>query len=366
MFFTAVLLCFPREKYLELRYRYYPGEKVLTYREGASATVSVNQVASGHLALVVNGSKTAYSSTEDLKVHTLLACLPFVFSENPEKAMVIGFGMGVTANCLSGIPGLKTDVVEISREVLNVSDVYFGFLNDHCAKNDNVNILIDDGRSYLFRSEGNYDIITTNSVHPRLSPNLYTQDFYELCADKMKRDGIICQWMPTNWITKDEFASLVKAFIGVFPFNSLWYLSRSHLLLIGSKKSLDYDFGSLSAKVSDPFMQGFLIDCEIYNSAQLAGMLASTENELNSLFRETVSDRDNYPVAEYSREVNLAPNLDILDQIIRIPFTPGNVWENAGGIGYLNQVNHYHAEYMSSLDRFIDEMKYTDEGPEKK
>jgi hypothetical protein len=261
---------------------------------------------------------------------------------------------------------LKTDVVEISREVLNVSDVYFGFLNDHCAKNDNVNILIDDGRSYLFRSEGNYDIITTNSVHPRLSPNLYTQDFYELCADKMKRDGIICQWMPTNWITKDEFASLVKAFIGVFPFNSLWYLSRSHLLLIGSKKSLDYDFGSLSAKVSDPFMQGFLIDCEIYNSAQLAGMLAATENELNSLFRETVSDRDNYPVAEYSREVNLAPNLDILDQIIRIPFTPGNVWENAGGIGYLNQVNHYHAEYMSSLDRFIDEMKYTDEGPEKK
>jgi spermidine synthase len=366
IFFLVILLCFPHEKYIHLRFKYYPGEKILAYQEGASATVSVNQVTSGHLALVVNGSKTAYSSTEDLKVHTLLAYLPFVFTEKPEKAMVIGFGMGVTTNCLSRISGLRTDVAEISREVMNLSEVYFGFLNNHCARADNVNILIDDGRSYLFRSEGNYDIITTNSVHPRLSPNLYTLDFYELCAGKMSEDGIICQWMPTNWITKEEFASLVKAFIEIFPFNSLWYLSRSHLLLIGSKKSLDYDFMNLTSKFSDPLISQFLIDCEIYNSAQLAGMLAATENELNNMFKETLPDRDNFPVAEYSREVNLAPNLEVLGQIIQIPFTPGKIWRNFGEVGYINQINHYHIEYMSTLDRFIKEMKYTNEVPERK
>lgn len=366
IFFLVILLSFPHEKYMHLRFKYYPGEKILAYQEGASATVSVNQVASGHLALVVNGSKTAYSSTEDLKVHTLLAYLPFVFTEKPERAMVVGFGMGVTANCLSSISGLRTDVAEISREVLNVSEVYFGFLNNHCARADNVNILIDDGRSYLFRSEGNYDIITTNSVHPRLSPNLYTLDFYELCAGKMSEDGIICQWMPTNWITKEEFASLVKAFTEVFPSNSLWYLSRSHLLLMGSKKSLDYDFMNLTSKVSDPFVSQFLMDCEIYNSAQLAGMLAATESELDNLFKEAVPDRDNFPVVEYSREVNMAPNLEVLAQIFQIPFTPGNIWRNFGEVEYINQVNHYHTEYMSSLDRFIEEMKYTNEGPERK
>ena len=366
IFFAVILISLPREKYLQFRFSYYPGEKILAYKEGTSATVSVNRVASGHLALVVNGSKTAYSSTEDLKVHTLLACLPYAFSENPKKAMVIGFGMGVTANCLSRIPGLRTDVAEISREVMNISEVYFGFLNDHCARADNVNVIIDDGRSYLFRSEENYDIITTNSVHPRLSPNLYTLDFYELCANKMTQNGIICQWMPTNWITKGEFASLVKAFTAVFPYNSLWYLSRSHLLLIGSKESLKYDFTDFNAKVSDPLVQKFLIDCEIYNSEQLAGMLAATENELNNIFMEAIPDRDNYPVAEYSREVNLAPNLEVLKQILDISFAPGKIWENTGETEYSNQVNFYHAEYMSSLDRFIEEMKYTNEYPERK
>jgi len=366
IFLLVILFTFSQKEYLRFRFKYYPGEKILAYQEGTSATVSVNQVASGHLALVVNGSKTAYSSTDDLKVHTLLAYLPFAFSENPEKAMVIGFGMGVTANCLSRIPGLRTDVAEISREVLNLSDIYFGFLNDNCSRADNVKVIIDDGRSYLFRSDGNYDIITTNSVHPRLSPNLYTQDFYQLCASKMKQDGIICQWMPTNWITKGEFASLVKAFTEVFPCNSLWYLSRSHLLLIGSKKPLIYDFKGLNDKVSDPEVQQSLIDCEIYSSAQLAGMLAATENEMNNIFMKAVPDRDNFPVAEYSREVNLAPNLEVLEQIIGVSFTTGKVWKNYGDIEIINQVDHYHADYMSSLERFIEEMNYTNEVPERK
>jgi spermidine synthase len=366
LFYVVILLAFPRERYMQFRFQYYPDEKILACREGATATVSVNQVASGHLALVVNGSKTAYSSTDDIKVHTLLAYLPYIFSEKPQKAMVIGFGMGVTVNCLSKIPALKTDVAEISSEVMDISEVYFGFLNDHCAGADNVNVIIDDGRSYLFRSEGNYDIITTNSVHPRLSPNLYTMDFYELCARKMKRDGIICQWLPTNWITKGEFGSLVKAFTEIFPYNSLWLLSRSHLLLIGSKTSINYDFLDFYADFSDPVIRQSLLDCEIYNSAQVAGMLTATENELDGIFRDAKPDRDNYPVVEFSKEVNLAPNGDVLGQIINIPFVPENIWKNFGEEAYIDQVSHYHDEYIKGLERFIEDMNYSNEDSEQK
>jgi spermidine synthase len=364
--FLIALLSFPHDRYLQFRFRYYPGEKILAYQEGASATVSVNRVASGHLALVVNGAKTAFSSTDDIRVHTLLAYLPWVFTDNPGKAMVVGYGMGVTVNCLSKIPGMQTDVAEISREVIKVSEMQFGFLNDHCASANNVKLVIDDGRSWLFRSEGKYDIITTNSVHPRLSPNLYTLDFYELCSDKMRADGIICQWLPTNWITTGEFGSLVKAFIEVFPNNSLWFISRSHLLLIGSKESFEYDFMDLSAKISDPVVRQYLLDCEIYNSAQFASMLTATGYELNALFRESVPDRDNYPIVEYSKETDLAPNREVLRQIIDMSFIPGNIWENTGDKIYTDQVNHFHAEYMNSLERFLEDFNYTNEEPAEK
>jgi spermidine synthase len=356
-FFLVILLLFPPAQYFQCRSQYFPEEKILAYYEGASATVSVNRIPSGHLALVVNGAKTAFSSMEDVKVHTLLACLPYVFTENPRKAFVIGYGMGVTVNCLSKIPGLRTDVAEISREVMEASEIYFAFLNDQSASANNVNLIIDDGRSYLFRSGGKYDIVTTNSVHPRLSPNLYTLDFYQLCANKMNPDGVICQWLPTNWMTANEFGSLVKAFTEVFPNSGLWYVSRSHLLLLGSKASFTYDFKDLSAKISDPGIWQLLIDCEIYNSAQFASMLTATDYELNSLFREAVPDRDNHPVIEYSKEINLAPNREVLRQFMDQPFLPGDIWKNTGEHIYREQIDYYYNENNNYLKKFFDDLK---------
>jgi len=351
--FLIVLLFFPGDQYLQCRFRYYPGEQILEYREGPAASVLASRIPSRHLALAVNGAKTAYTNTEDIRVHTLLAYLPYVLVDNPGETMVIGYGMGVTVNCLSKIAGLKVDVAEISSEVMEVSSSWFTFINDHSADAGNVNMIIDDGRSFLFRSEKKYDIITSNAVHPRLSPNLYTLEFYQLCANRMSEKGIICQWMPTNWMTTNEFGSLVKAFTEIFPYSGLWYISRSHLLLLGSKMPFTYDFMNLSEKLSDHVVMQFLIDCEIYNPVQLVSLLMMTDQELNILFPGVIPDKDDHPIIEYSRETDLAPNGEVLRHIIDHSVYPGNKWKNLGDEGYEEQINHYYAEYIKDLERFL-------------
>lgn len=307
-------------EYFKQRVRYYPGEEVISYAEGVSATVSVHKLPSGHKALAINGAKTAFSTSSDLKVHTMLAYAPYFLTKDEGSAFIIGFGMGVTASCLAQTDIPVIDVAELSPEVVNTSSVHFNYLNQDVINNPKVNIFYEDGRSFLLRQHKKYGLITSNAVHARLGANLYTREFYEICLDKLSEDGYMCQWLPTNWLSDQEFKSLVKSFTEVFPNSGLWYVTRGHLLLMGSRMKRDIDPGELKRKFKKPAVLRNFYEVDITSPAHFLGYFIAGSRALNQLTMGTDINTDNFPRVEFSMITDLSPNYKILEEISELDY----------------------------------------------
>ncbi|MGC9343385.1 MAG: fused MFS/spermidine synthase, partial [Bacteroidales bacterium] len=317
---SLILLFFVpgNQEYFKQRVKYYPGDEVVSYAEGVSATVSVHRMPSGHKALAINGSKTAFSTSADLKVHTMLAYTPYLLSGGNDTAFIIGYGMGVTAKCLADAPLKLIDIAEISPEVVSTSDQSFSFLNFNVSKDPKVNIYFEDGRSFLLRSPRKYGLITSNAVHARLGANLYTREFYEICDSKLTEDGFMCQWLPTNWLSSNEFKALVKSFTEVFPNSSLWYVTRGHMLLLGSRSDKKVDFTKLENKFHNRGVFNNLMEAGLLSAEEFASHLMATDRPLVKFVKDSKINTDNHPLVEFSMVTDLRPNIEILEEISSI------------------------------------------------
>jgi len=90
--------------------------KLLSYADGATATVTVRQLASTR-SLVIDGKVDA-SNAGDMLTQRLLGLLPSLLHREPREVCVIGLGSGVTAaSTLARGTVRRLDVVEISPEV---------------------------------------------------------------------------------------------------------------------------------------------------------------------------------------------------------------------------------------------------------
>ena len=304
----AVILAFPPYAYFQLRTQYYPGEKLLFYKEGVAATVSVHEQRDSHLALVINGSKTAYANIEDLRVHKMLAYLPYIFKPEAKTANVIGFGTGVTTSTLLHMLSFdEVRIADICPELLE-SAVIFSAFNRRVIEHPRFDFMVEDGRSYLLRTNRRYDIISSNAIHARLNANLYTRDFYELCLDRMTPGGLMCQWMPTNWLTNEEFRSLIRAFTDVFEDSQIWFGSRGHLLLVGSNQPMEVDYSTLEWLYRQPGVMMDLSSVDIFTPHHFASRLLLTGEALDAYVAGARVNTDDLPIVEFSRETNLIPN----------------------------------------------------------
>ncbi len=360
--FGVFYFLFPSQKIYQSRLSMYDEEKVLSYREGVSATVSVHQLPAGGKALAINGAKTAFTNVSDLKVHHMLAYLPWFYNPQSDTALVIGFGMGVTANTLTK-GGLKqVYVAEISPEVVNTASREFAYLNQQVVHNPKVKIIPEDGRSYLFRSTEKFDVITSNAVHARLGANLYTRDFYELCYQKISDKGIVCQWLPTNWLSTTEFKSLIKAITDVFPHTSLWYVTRGHTLLLGSKQNLNIDYNSFSNLYRQYFIQQDLTNVEIMNTNMFIAHLLMNNSTLAAYAKGAPDNTDNFPFVEFSKEVDLKPNPDVIKELQKkspdfAKLINFNDQDSLSVQQNLKQITSYHQQYLKNLELYLESYK---------
>ena len=292
-------------------------DKIVFYDEGIGSTVTVRHYPydEDYLALNIDGHNSAYTTRKDRRVNGLLGHLPFLLVDKPENALVIGYGMGVTAHSLMQ-PGMKSvDIAEISPGVIKASPSFEPW-NKKVLKDPRAHVHIEDGRSFLLMSRKKYDIITTNAVHPRLSNNIYTKDFYEICRDKLTDDGIVCQWIPQNWLNTAEFKSLIKAFAEVFPQSQLWYINEYSVLAVGKKHPFKIDF----ARIQDQYqgneqLRVELDDVGLPNPASLIAQFFYGPTDVKNFIKGAPVDEDNFPLVEFSKVVNIAPDTVIMRMI---------------------------------------------------
>jgi spermidine synthase len=144
--------------------------------------------------LLVNGM----SMTTLTPITKVMASLPLAFLDHaPQNALVICFGMGTTHRSILswGIDSTAVDLVP------SVPALFWYFHADapELLKSPHSHVVIDDGRRFLERTSGQYDVIVIDPPPPIQaagSSMLYSREFYSAAQKRLRPDGILQQWFP--------------------------------------------------------------------------------------------------------------------------------------------------------------------------
>jgi len=111
-----------------------------------------------------------------------------IVSPNPSNALVIGLGGGGFNRLFNEVyPDAVLTSVEIDPKVLDLAREYMGFVESE----KNV-VAIRDGRSFVRRSEEQYDWIVLDAFHGSVvPPHLKTQEFYQELSAHLTPGGIL-------------------------------------------------------------------------------------------------------------------------------------------------------------------------------
>jgi hypothetical protein len=168
----------------------------------------------------------------------LFAYLPSALHSQPEDALLIAFGCGVTADALTHDVDLKhIDIVDISREAFALADDYRNAGYSNSLRDPRVSAIVQDGRFFLQASPQHYDIITGEPPPPKVlgSVNLYTEQFFSLMNDRLRDGGIATFWLPIYQLNVNEAKAILRAFHDAFPNCVIWSSSDEEWIMMGIK-----------------------------------------------------------------------------------------------------------------------------------
>ncbi|MGD2088083.1 MAG: fused MFS/spermidine synthase [Candidatus Aminicenantes bacterium] len=234
--------------------------ELLAFEEDIYATITVEErknVRGEWRQLSMNGVNVAGTSSELFSIQKLQGHLPLLLHKNPRKVLHIGFGSGGTAWAVSRYPVEKIIIAEISRSVIKKAAKYFLTVNHGVLADPRVEVVFTDGRNKVLADKQTYDVILSDSVHPRFSGNgsLYTYDYYQLLKERLKPGGLVSQWLPFYSITPKNFKMIVKSFYRVFPNTSIWFCNNTinaYVIVIGKLDDGMIDFGEMKRKIAIP------------------------------------------------------------------------------------------------------------------
>ena len=163
-----------------------------------------------HSAMYLDGSLDAVFPYTDF-FH-----LPFLFNPSIKEVLFIGGG-GFTGpkKFLSLYEDVTIDVVEVDGAVVNAAINYFNVTDD-----PRLNIIVEDGRIHLTKTEKKYDLIVLDAYSKTYVPfHLMTQEFFDEVQDDLSPDGIVISNVIASVVgdTSDIFRAQYKTIGTSFP-----------------------------------------------------------------------------------------------------------------------------------------------------
>ncbi len=221
-----------------------------------------------YIQILQEGNRTLLALNEGQAIHsiydptTLTTGGPWdyftlgpLFAENfdqgdVDSALIVGLAGGTAARELSvAYPGIVIDGVEIDQKIADLGFEYFGL--------EDVPLLttyVEDGRWFLERTDGRYDIVAVDAYHqPYIPFQLTTVEFFELVRDHMTPNGaavINVGRTATDFRLIEVISSTMRE---VFPYVYAVDVERFHnTMLIGMMEPASIEAFERHATAAEP------------------------------------------------------------------------------------------------------------------
>jgi spermidine synthase len=195
-----------------------PSGRLVAYREGVAAAVSVVEDGQGVARLYINNRQQEGSSAS-WRVDGRQALLPLLLHPAPRHALFLGLGTGVTAATATLEPALDVQAVELLPEVIALSPNFTAPLVEAGAAPQRLRLHAADARRFVRVAAERFDVIVADNFHPARSGSgaLYTVEHFEAVRARLAEGGLFCQWLPLHQLDLATLASIVASFQSVFP-----------------------------------------------------------------------------------------------------------------------------------------------------
>jgi predicted membrane-bound spermidine synthase len=229
----------------------------------------------------------------------LFAYLPLTFRPESEDVLLLCYGCGVTADALLHGPNVKRmDVVDISKEVLDLADLYSNINYSNPLRDPRAHAVVQDGRFFLQASPRQYDIISGEPPPPKVpgSVNLYSEEFFSLMKDRLKEGGIATFWLPINQLKVEEAKAILRAFHNSFSNASVWANADEQWIMMGIKgpgRSVSEE--EVRRLWSEPATGQDLRRIGVEVPQQLGALFLMDSEEIDRITRDVAPLVDNYP-----------------------------------------------------------------------
>lgn len=227
-------------------------------------------------------------------MHTTLGAIPAIVHPAPRDVAIIGLGSGDTASAV-GCRGALTERITVF-EICGPNLALLRRVRDlDKAPPDLVRFLADprvthavaDGRNSLQNAPARYDVIEIDALWPAnaYSGNLYSVDFFRLCARRLAQGGLMCSWAPTQRVR--------ASFREAFPY--AMQVAGGQVVL-GSNSPIGIDVAAWQQRLASPEVQARLGGESV---RAVLEVLDSAEELLRTPVLERETNRDLYPRDEF-------------------------------------------------------------------
>jgi spermidine synthase len=195
--------------------------RIVSFEETPDSTIAVADDA-GHTRMLVIDGFSASDEGPGAHYMTWMGRLPMLLSAHVDRALVICFGTGQTANAVrSERPG-ALDVVELNPAVLRAGPLFEK--NERVLEDPSVHAIVMDGRAWLRRTDRTYDVVTLEPMPPNFAGvnALYSKEFYELVASRLRPGGVVAQWVPFHLLSPHDAQAIAATFHAVLDDSLLW------------------------------------------------------------------------------------------------------------------------------------------------
>jgi hypothetical protein len=218
------------------------GSRPVAMREGLTETILYlrRDLLGEPLAwrLVTNGFSMAATSSMSARYMTFFVHWPMALRPQSKRALLVSYGVGVTARALVRQKGLeRIDVVDVSRDILELGRLPLPPGETYPPDDPRVHVDVEDGRFFLLTTRERYDLITGEPPPPLHagSMSLYSQEYFGLVRDRLLEGGLVTYWLPVFEMDVGSSRAIVRGFCNVFPDCSLWTGAGLNWMLAGSR-----------------------------------------------------------------------------------------------------------------------------------
>ena len=189
-----------------------------------------------------------------------MAHFPLLAHPNPQKVLLICFGVGNTASAIAAHKSVaQIDAVDLNENVFKTAPE----LAAHHASvhlDPRLRMINDDGRNFLNLSTEVYDLITSEPPPPMAGGvyRLYSREYYEQALAHLSPNGLMTQWLPASQMPPAAISLVMRTFVQVFPHSLLFEGADRHLILLGSRSPIDLE------RLSERFYESQSVTTDLY------------------------------------------------------------------------------------------------------